>query len=177
MLTVLPASRTRSAFVAVFGTACLSISIVSFPWRSQISVISASNVQAEPRWAALQLTNEKAMGRRVIFFIPDNRYHAQDLFIILLKGTADMGSWNISARGRPTLERFAPGLEYRTNQSDAPPNMPASNAVYIWNDTLGLPPVESFFPELRTALHRKGAKVREIDLKTSQHFSLLDLNE
>ena len=176
MLTVLPASRSRTTFVAVLGMAFLFFSTARFPWKSQIYSITASKAQAEARWTAFHVTNEKAQGRRVIFFIPDNRYHAQDLFVVLLKGTADMGSWDVSARGRPTLERFAPGLEFRSTHSIAPPKE-AGGKVYIWNDTPGLPPVESFFPELETALRQNGAKVQEIDLKTGQHFSLLEVNE
>ena len=175
LLTVLPSPRPRNAVVAAFGIAFFIFSASSsFPGKAYIGIISASKEEAEVRWSAFHRTNERANGRPVVFFIPDNWYHAQDVFIVLLKGTADFPTWNVTANGRPVLERFAPGLEFRSQRSNPVQPRRESNALYAWNEAPGLPPVRSFFPELDAALREQRASVQEIDLKTGHRFFLLE---
>jgi len=136
--------------------------------------IAASKDQADARWHAFQLAKKQAAERRIVFFIPDNEYHAQDLFELLLKRTADPPTCTVSTQGRPTLQRFSPGLEFRS-QYDGSKHVDDRNVLYAWNEAPGLPPVESFFPELKRALREREGPARMIDLKTGHRFFILDV--
>lgn len=176
LFTLLPVNRINSYVTAAFGLAVLYSALFLFPWKSHIDMILVSKGHADVRWDAFRLVNEKARGRPVVFFIPDNRYQAQDLFVTLLKGMADFPTWNISARGRPTLEHFSAGLQFRNaGMPEIEPDL-KHNALYIWNEAPGMPPVQQFFPELDAALKLRGANVKEIDLRTGHHFMMLEVN-
>lgn len=176
LFTLLPATRINTYVTASFGLVVLYLAFFLFPWKSHIDMILVSKEHADVRWYAFHLVNEKARGRPVVFFIPDNRYQAQDLYVTLLKGMADFPTWNISSKGRPTLAHFSVGLQFRT--ADMPDIEPIlkQNALYIWNEAPGMPPVRFFFPELDTALKLQGANVKAIDLRTGHHFMMLEVN-
>jgi hypothetical protein len=176
MLTVLRSSRLRTAIVTAFCTATLIAAVGYFPWRSAIHQVAASRQEARIRWDVFNYAKTKAAGRPLVFFIPNNSYHAQDVFIVLLKGSAEPFGWAMSGHGRALLDRFAPGLEFRFVGQPAPgPHY--RDAVYAWNDAAGRKPVQAFFPELRDALSRPGVRVEAFDLRTGERFSQLDVNE
>ena len=175
LLTMLPISRTNSITTVAFGLAISYSTVFLFPWNSHTAMILNSKHHADLRWEAFNLVKEKAKGRPVVFFIPDNRYQAQDIFITLLKGMADFPSWHVSDKGRPTLEYFIPNLQYRSVYVPNKEAIPKHNVIYIWNEVDGVPPVRSFFPALDYALKNKVQEIKEIDLETGHRFKMLEL--
>lgn len=90
---------------------------------------------------------------------PDNSYHHEGPFELLLKAAADFrSSWTIGSGQKTMLDRYAPNMVFRNNNGRLRPDMPYGNSrVLVWFDKEGQS-LEREIPELAKAPVRPRVK-------------------
>lgn len=101
----------RSAVIvrSVIAASCVIIVWVAQakqPYR-QLPALNASKSTADVQWAFFNRVVREAQNRTINYFIPDNYYQHNDVFILLQKGASDFPTWYVTKSGRSLLVAWA----------------------------------------------------------------------
>jgi len=131
----------------------------SFQWQRNFAILRDSAPWARSMWQLHREMLEFAGDHDIIVIHPQNHYGYGGVAEFLLKGTADVPSWNVTAHGRPVLERYSPRTSYRHEYSGLHPNAPyPGNVVLFWVDRPEFSPLAEQYPHLKAASLRPGAQ-------------------
>lgn len=134
----------------------------TFQWRSNLATLRESGPWARNMWKLHHELLAFAQGRDIIVVHPRNEYGYGGVAEFLLKGTADVPSWNVSSHGRPILERYAPHMSFRHEYSGISPNAPyPGNSVVFWVDRPEFPPLVDRYSQLRAISDKPGVVSKE----------------
>lgn len=141
-------------------------SATTFEWRRNLGILQESGPWARRMWQLHQELLEFASGHDIVVIHPQNHYGYGGVAEFLLKGTADVPTWNLSEHGRPILERYAPRMTFRHEYGGTQPNSPfPDNAVVFWVDRPEFPPMIEQYSLLKEAFLRPDNEKREWVMK------------
>ena len=126
---------------------------------------AASRDLADEQWGFFARAVAGAPSGCFYNVILDNRYQYGDPFIVLLKGTADFGVWDVTGNGQRALDRFAPGLRFATAARGLPDKLDGCRLV--WYDPAWLPKITDQEPGLARALAMPNVHVETVPLPRS----------
>ena len=151
------APRLISGLLVVWG----GYSLLSFQWQGNLAILRESRPWAQHMWRLHGDLLEFARGRDIVVIHPLNHYGYGGVLEFLLKGTADVPSWNVTANGRPVLERYAPRTSYRHEYSGTHPDSPyPENSVLFWVNRPEFPPLTTQYVHLAQAVAHPGVVSR-----------------
>lgn len=128
----------------------LILALTTYPFRAHLSMYTSGQSRAELIWQA----HEKilAPGRLAIVVIPDNHYAFGSVEEALLKGYSTFPSWTVR-EGQVGLDRFAPGMTFRSEYGKPQPGDPyPSDTTIAYVDRTDLGRVIDRYPALRDAI-------------------------
>ena len=149
----------RKAILAS-GAAWAVLALATFPFRGSYELVAGSGERARTKWAAFEEVRRIAGSRPMEVILPDNFYHHEGVFELLVKAASTFPEWKTSPGGRAVvLDRYAPGMSVRYTGGIPGPGAPyAGGRVLVWFDRPGAPALTLQFPELAAAVARAGVK-------------------
>lgn len=167
-LTVAAHRRAGRLAIAVVILICAAYGAQNFGWKKHLGTLRESGPWAENMWRLHNDLVRFAAGRPIVVVHPQNHYGYGGVAEFLIKGTADVPIWNISANGEPILHRYLPGATFRHEYGGTNPNVAyPRNAVVFWVDRPEFKPMTELFPGLALAVNQPGAIRREWRLPIS----------
>jgi hypothetical protein len=169
MISISGRSRILSATVAFGAVAFMAAAAHTGQWRNVRNAIISSKPVGNEQWEFFEKVRSQADGRPIIYFIPDNNYQYGDVFIVVLKGSADFPSWNMARTGPTVLQRvglnitFVSEYAFPTGWHQPIPG----GALLVWINSAARRPVEQHYSLLTTAKARLGATYSVTDLPNS----------
>ena len=159
LFTVVAESRPmRNLFVISFF-AWIGFASTTFSYPVVYGQIARSQTDSKVKWGTFEKVLALAGNQPIEVIFPDNSYHHEGPFELLLKGAADFPSWDINYGQKSIIDRYAPGMSFRHNYSQVRPEMPYANSrVLVWFDLDGNQPLEEKYLELKKALMRPGVQ-------------------
>jgi hypothetical protein len=152
----------------------LAISTFSYQWC--YAVVAESGPRSRVKWDAFDETMRASRGRPVEVVLPDNSYHHEGVFEFLVKGASDFPTW-YSSKGRPLIDRYAPGMILRFDDGELKPNAPYEGGrTIVWFDRSDLDPAVVRYPELGKVVGRAGVTRREYAVQTKTGASTLRMH-
>jgi len=137
-------------------------SATTFKWQGNLATLRESGPWAKNMWQLHQELLEFAQYRDIIVIHPQNNYGYGGVAEFLLKGTADVPTWNISSNGRPILDRYAPHMRFRHEYSGIHPNAPyPGNTCLFWVDRPEFAPLTGQYSRLKAVTHEPGVVSKE----------------
>jgi len=118
-------------------------------------------------WRVHRELRDFAGKSETIVIIPDNTYAYGGVPEFLLKGTADFPTWNITEHGRPTLEAYAPHMDFRSNYAGDLNNPYPAGAVLFWVDLPENTPIEQRYNFLRAFSLKSGVRSKSWIIPTA----------
>jgi len=156
-----PAQR----FIAAACVAWSVIAVTTFEHRFSHELVAGSGARARAKWDAFDATRRLAGSGPIEVIFPDNSFHHEGVFELLLKGASDFPTWHVGVGGA-VLERYAPGLAVRHNYEGVRPDAPYEGGrTLVWFDRAGLEPATRRYPTLADALGRPGVEQHEFRLR------------
>jgi hypothetical protein len=153
LFTMTKPSKLRFASAVGMAITFVAASVASRQPVIVYSVIAGSKPHGDEQWAFFNLVQRRAAGREIVYFLPNNHYQHGDVFLLLLKGAADFGTWSIGGSGAALLRRLGFDIAFVTEHDDASEPRPAlsKRKVWVWINADRLRDVEEHFPELADA--------------------------
>jgi hypothetical protein len=137
--------------------AWIGFAAITFSYSTVYGQIAHSQIDSKIKWATFDKVRELARNKPIEVIFPDNSYHHEGPFELLLKGAADFPTWNINYGQKTIIDRYAPGMSFRHNFSQVRPEMPYANGrVLVWFDLDGTQPLEEKYLELKKILLQPG---------------------
>ena len=104
----------------------------------------------------------------VIF--PDNSYHHEGVFELLLKAASVFPSnWRIGSGQKTILNRYAPGMEFRSNGGVLKPSDPYKpGQALVWFERPNPPPLAAQYPALAEAIAVPGVQFFHWNIPTNR---------
>lgn len=133
MLSTLRSGRTLTAAIAA---GLVLMAAVTFPLEQCLALVRMSREHADVKFAFFRRALDLADGRPVTVILVDNSFHHEGFHELLLKGGSTFPSWHISKRGQSVIDRYAPGLTFRSrDEHDAPVNgpIPADSVLVLFH--------------------------------------------
>ena len=141
---------------------CTVYGAQTFNLRKNLGTLRESGPWADNMWQLHTDLVQFANGRPIIVVHPQNHYGYGGVAEFLIKGTADVPTWNISDHGEPILQRYLPGASFRHEYGGTSPNIAyPPGAVVFWVDRPEFKPMTELFPGLALAVNRPEAIRRE----------------
>jgi len=107
----------------------------TFEARRCLGILRESRPWAQQMWRLHREMLAFAAGRPIIIIHPRNEYGYGGVAEFLLKGTADVPTWNVTDNGRPILERYSPHTSFRNEYGGPAPDDPyPTDCVIFWVD-------------------------------------------
>lgn len=160
-LVVIAHGRRMPRVIAGLLGLLVVYSAATFQWQGNLAILRESAPWARHMWQLHRDMLEFAHGQAIIVIHPLNQYGYGGVAEFLLKGTADVPSWNVTENGRPILERYSPRTTYRHDYSGPPPNSAYPGDVTLfWIDRPEFPPLATQYPFLAAATRRPGVETR-----------------
>lgn len=132
-------------------------SISTFEFVDNFRLIAGSQARAKLKWHVFEETQRLAAGRPIEVIIPDNSFHHEGVFELLLKAASAFPTWYITTGQQTIIDRYAPGMTFRHNYSGITPNAPyGTNRVLVWFDLPEIPPLTTRYAELAKAVEEPG---------------------
>ncbi len=167
-LTLAAHHRIGRTCIVAITLVCMVYGAQSFNWRRNLDTLRDSGPWAEGMWQLHADLVRFAAGRPIIVVHPQNHYGYGGVAEFLIKGTADVPTWNISANGEPILHRYLPGSTFRHEYGGTHPNIAyPPGAVVFWVDRPEFKPMTDLFPGLALSVNRAEAIRREWRLPIS----------
>jgi len=157
LLTVVLHLKAIRLLVAASCVFWAVYSFSTFEFVDNYKLVAGSQARAKLKWEVFEETRRLAAGRPIEVIFPDNSFHHEGVFELLLKGASSVfPSWYITT-GKTIIERYAPGMTFRYNYSVLTPNAPyGTNRVLVWFDRRDIPPLTSQYKELTNTVERTG---------------------
>ena len=150
LFTVLAEWRPMRTLFAISYISWIGFAAITFSYSTVYGQIAHSQIDSKIKWATFEKVRELAGNKPIEVIFPDNSYHHEGPFELLLKGAADFPTWNINYGQKTIIDRYAPGMSFRHNFSQVRPEMPyASGRVIVWFDLDGTQPLEEKYLELK----------------------------
>jgi hypothetical protein len=157
--TVLAEWRPMRTLFVISYVAWISFAATTFSYSTVYGQIERSQTDSKVKWATFEKVLELAGNKPIEVIFPDNSYHHEGPFELLLKGAADFPSWDINYGQISIIDRYAPGMSFRHNSSQVRPEMPYANRrVLVWFDLDGTQPLEEKYLELKKILLQPGVQ-------------------
>ena len=135
----------------------LGFAVATFSFPTVYGQIARSRTDSSVKWDAFEKVRQLARQRPIEVIFPDNSFHHEGPFELLLKGAADFPTWNINAGQKIVIDRIIPGMTFRHNFSHIKPEMEyGDERVLVWFDRNGTRPLEAEYQELAQALSNPG---------------------
>lgn len=159
LLTANSGWRPVRVAVALSCAAWMVFAATTFERNALYGQIARSRADSTIKWEVFNAVQKMAGSRPIEVIFPENSYHHEGPFELLLKAAADFpSSWTISTGQKTVLDRYAPTMIFRNNNGRVRPEMPYGNGrVLVWFDKEGQS-LEREYPELAKALARPGVK-------------------
>jgi len=159
LITVLAKWRPMRTLFVISYVAWIGFAATTFSYSTVYGQIARSQTDSKVKWATFEKVLELAGNKPIEVIFPDNSYHHEGPFELLLKGAADFPSWDINYGQISIIDRYAPGMSFRHNSSQVRPEMPYANSrVLVWFDLDRNQPLEEKYLELKKALLRPGVQ-------------------
>lgn len=157
LLTVIAEWRSMRILTALSCIVWISFAATTFSYSTVHGQIAHSRPDSHVKWSAFEEVRRLAGQRPIEVIFPDNSFHHEGPFELLLKGAADFPTWNIGAGQKTIIDRYAPGMSFRHIFSQVRPEMPYANGrVLVWFDRDGIAPLEEEYQELAKVLSNSG---------------------
>lgn len=167
-LTLAAHHRAGRVAIAAISLICTVYGAQSFNWQRNLETLRESGPWADNMWKLHTELVRFAEGRPLIVVHPQNHYGYGGVAEFLIKGTADVPTWNISAHGEPILHRYLPAATFRHEYGGTSPNIAyPPGAVVFWVDRPEFKPMTELFPGLALAVNRPDVIRREWRLPIS----------
>jgi hypothetical protein len=127
------------------------------------AVIAGSQPSGDEQWKFFELVKQKGAGREIVYFVPDNHHQHGDVFMLLLKGASDFGTWNVGDNGAAFLQRLGVNIAF-VSGPDVPIETSPSGKLFVWINATGLRDVEDHYPLLTDAANGRGTTHDVIEL-------------
>lgn len=161
-LTLAAHHRIGRICIGAIAIACTTYGLVTFGWSRHVATLRESASWARNMWDLHDNLVRYAAGRPVIVVHPQNHYGYGGVAEFLLKGTADVPTWNVTANGLPILHRYLPNGSFRNEYGGPHPDSPyPSGTVVFWVDRPEFDPMTVLFPALAAAASGPGVESRE----------------
>jgi len=171
-LTTCARHHLGTKIIILCGLLWAAYSIVTFEFRHNLAVLAESRPWADRMWRLHGDLLDFSRGHLIVVIHPDNNYGYGGVAEFLLKGTSDIPTWNVSDKGRPILERFAPGMSFRHEYSGTHPNAPfPDGAVIFWVDRPEFPLLVDKYSRLREA-HIQALVKKEWTIEIQGHVTV-----
>ena len=133
------------------------LAILTFPFYSIYSSIALSRSDSHNKWSVFYSVQKLAAGRPIEVIFPDNTYHHEGPYELLLKGASVFpSSWKIES-GQRIIDIYSPNTTFRNNNSETTPKMPYGNQrILVWFDIDNNLKLEDQYHELQVVLSRQG---------------------
>lgn len=124
-------------------------------------LFGGSKRDADLRWEMFQESLEFAAGKPLVVVIPDNEYHHEGVFEMLIKGLSQFPSWDMNAHGTALLQRYAPNLTLTHDRGGAFENynLP-SDGIVLWFEWPGKREFSQTYLKLSKLLEGNGGTCR-----------------
>ena len=162
-LSLIRLSRRGSLLVFWFFLGGIAYSACSFALGGNIGALRSSAVQGKMMWRLHHDLLEFAAGREVIVILPDNSYCYGGVAEALVKGAGDFPGWTVTRHGRPSLDLYAPTLNFRSEFGNTSPNetYPANLPSLFWVDRPELEPIASKYARLDEIARRQDLRRKD----------------
>jgi hypothetical protein len=158
--------RAINLAIAIGAISLLSAGVRSGQITTVQYQISESKPGGDEQWQFFERVRARADGRPIVYFVPDNYYQHNDVFLLLLKGSTVFPTWNMADTGAEVLRRVGINIsfisEYAFPKGWSGP-IPAG-ALLVWFNSPSLRPVEEHYPLLTDAKAKIGARYEVINL-------------
>ncbi len=152
-------------FIEVACIAWSAVAVATFDHAYAYDLVAGSTVRARDKWEAFEATRRLASPGPIEVIFPDNSFHHEGVFELLMKGSTDFPTWHIGVGGR-VLDRYAPGLSFRHNYEGVRPDVPyRGGRTLVWFDRVGLQPAALRYRTLAEVLARSGVERHEFLLR------------
>lgn len=119
--------------------------IAERPDKTFFQWATTSRAIADEQWGFFARAVGAPAPSSIRYFIPDNNYGLfGDVFVILLKGASDFGTWEVSTNRQWIIDRYAPGLKFVTDLN--PKIGSLDHARLVWFDAPWLAKIPRFPP-------------------------------
>jgi hypothetical protein len=166
LFTFAKRSIASDAVIAAAALAFAAAAISSGQPRIMYAVIAGSRPAGDEQWRFFDRVKQNAAGHEVIYFVPNNHYQHGDVFIFLLKGVSDFGTWNVGRGGEALLRRLGVNVAFVSGHPIPVRSEPAlsDGKVLVWINAARLRNVEDHYPLLTEAAARPGSNHDVISL-------------
>jgi hypothetical protein len=162
--------------VGAICAAWLVVATSTFSYQWAYALVADSGARSRVKWDAFTQTLAAADGHPVEVVFPDNSFHHEGVFELLMKGAADFPSWNIS-KGKPVIDRYAAGMIFRHDYADPKPEAPyRGGRTLVWFDRRDLEPAIVRYPELGKIVSGAGVARRQYSVETKSGGSALTMH-
>jgi MFS family permease len=163
-------SKLLNFAVVIGAISLLSAGVVSGQYSFVQHQIAGSKLGGVEQWDFFERVRTQADGRPIIYFVPDNYYQHNDVFLMLLKGSTDFPTWNMARTGPAILRRVGVNITF-VNEYAFPAGWNGSipaGALLVWFNSASLRPVEDHYPFLTDAKIKSGAKYEVTNLPIAE---------
>lgn len=160
LLTVASHHRIVRLFIGTAVASWTLYAVGTFDVSHLYEVIANSRDRSEAKWQAFQRVQQMSAGRPIEVIFPDNSYHHEGVFELLLKGASDFPTWNITSGRHTVLDRYSPHTTYRHNYGGLSPNAPyPGDSTLVWFDLPNAAPLTTQYPALGQAISRPDVRL------------------
>lgn len=157
MFTVISAWKGVRILLAFSFAGWIALVSSTFLLSTLHTMIADSRIDSNIKWGIFERTRQLANGKPIEVIFPDNSFHHEGAFELLLKASTDFPTWHISTGKMTILDRYAPGMTFRHNFGEITPEMPYDGGrVLVWFDIAGSNPLEVQHRELAKILSHPG---------------------
>jgi hypothetical protein len=159
LVTTIDRSAIRRSMTVAMALVCFVVAIF-YPLPNFIYWLNNSGPIADEQWKFFQQVAELGKGRSIVYYIPGNQYQRGDPFIILLKGSSNFPTWDMSAGGQALIDRYMDNLSFVSDLSGGDRAV-SDGSVLVWYDFPEFISAPDRYPQLRAAL--RCCSMRTID--------------
>jgi hypothetical protein len=97
-----------------------AVCLITSPYHSFFFAAKKSKHQADVQYAFFQRTLDLAQGRRIVVIFPNNYYHHEGFYELLLKGAVEFPTWRIGEEGMKIIRKYGGNIEFRSEYESIP---------------------------------------------------------
>ena len=146
----------------VFVTSLIGLGLLivtTFPIKDSYQLIAESRSMSEVKSRAFREAMVLANNQPIEVIFPDNSYHHEGMFELLLKASSDFPTWHIGTGQETVLNRYAPQMKFRTGDGVFKhSNASKPGRALVWFDRPDSTNVAVQFPTLAKAIDSPEAR-------------------
>jgi hypothetical protein len=180
LLTVVGDWRPARLFIVGSCIAWAVAALATFDFAWNYRLVAGSEARSRIKWDAFEQTCRMAHGRPIEVVFPDNTFHHEGAFELVLKGASDFPNWTITMGEKTIIERYCPGLTFRIGERSGigvRPQAPyGGDRIVAWFDRAEIWSLTTYFEELDNAVTRPGVVRRQWQVPTRGGERYLTMN-